>query len=211
MSRVGYSALVSTSTAPTVDTATRVLDIAEELVQRRGYNGFSYADIATEIGTTKAALHYHFANKAALGDALIVRYTDRFQAALDGIDRRKRTPPDKLRAYADLYRDVLRDRRMCLCGMLAAEFDTLPPSMRTAIVAFFDHNEAWLSRVLDAGRGDGSIAFAGPVRDTARLVISALEGAVLVSRTYAGLARFRQVADQLLALLMTPAVAAKTP
>jgi TetR/AcrR family transcriptional repressor of nem operon len=194
-----------------VDTATRVLDIAEELVQRRGFNGFSYADIAAEIGTTKAALHYHFPNKAALGDALVIRYTERFRAAIDGIDRRRRTPPDKLRAYADLYRDVLRDRRMCLCGMLAAEFDTLPPSMRTAIVAFFDHNEAWLSRVLDEGRSDGSMTFTGPVRDTARLVISALEGAVLVSRTYAGLARFRQVADRLLALLIASPAAPGIP
>jgi len=95
VSRVGYSALVSSSTVTTADTATRVLDIATELVQRRGFNGFSYADIAAEIGTTKAALHYHFANKAALGDALVAGYSERFRAALDRIDRRARTPPDK--------------------------------------------------------------------------------------------------------------------
>ena len=49
-------------------TATRILDVAEGLVQARGFNGFSYADVASqEVGITKAALHYHFPGKADLG------------------------------------------------------------------------------------------------------------------------------------------------
>jgi TetR/AcrR family transcriptional repressor of nem operon len=47
------------------------LDIAEQLVQTRGFNGFSYADIAAEIGISKASLHYHFPTKAMLGERLI--------------------------------------------------------------------------------------------------------------------------------------------
>ena len=53
-----------------IDTATVILDIAERLVQRRGFNGFSYADIAAELGITKASLHYHFPSKAELGESL---------------------------------------------------------------------------------------------------------------------------------------------
>ena len=48
-------------------TASRILDVAERLAQTQGYNGFSYADIAAELGITKASLHYHFASKADLG------------------------------------------------------------------------------------------------------------------------------------------------
>jgi len=47
--------------------------VAERLVQVRGFNGFSYADIAAELHITKASLHYHFATKADLGEALIAR------------------------------------------------------------------------------------------------------------------------------------------
>lgn len=36
------------------DTAEKVLDVAERLVQVRGFNGFSYADAAAELGITKA-------------------------------------------------------------------------------------------------------------------------------------------------------------
>ena len=64
------------------DTRTEILDAAERLVQQRGFNAFSYADIARELGVTKASLHYHFAGKAELGRALIERYTERFGEAL---------------------------------------------------------------------------------------------------------------------------------
>ncbi|HEX9257200.1 MAG TPA: TetR family transcriptional regulator, partial [Actinomycetota bacterium] len=37
-----------------VDTATQILDVAERLVQERGFNGFSYADVAKELDISKA-------------------------------------------------------------------------------------------------------------------------------------------------------------
>ena len=57
------------------DTADQILDVAEHLVEVRGFNAFSYADVGTELGLTNAALHYHFSTKADLGEALISRYT----------------------------------------------------------------------------------------------------------------------------------------
>ena len=65
-------------------TASRILDIAERLVQVRGFNGFSYADIASELKISKASLHYHFAGKADLGEALIRRYAARFARRAGG-------------------------------------------------------------------------------------------------------------------------------
>ena len=131
-----------------VDTAAEILDVAERLVQVRGFNGFSYGDVASELKITTAALHYHFAGKAELGEALIERYAARFVEALDEIDQEGADPAEKLRAYTNLYLDVLRDHRMCLCGMLAADYETLPKPMRNAVVRFFDDNEAWVGGVL---------------------------------------------------------------
>src|SRR5215510_11884222 len=104
-------------------TAARILDVAERLAQVRGFNGFSYADIAVELGITKAALHYHFAGKADLGLALIARYASRFTEALAAIDAGGGAAPGparRLAEYAALYLRVIQDGRMCLCGMLAA-------------------------------------------------------------------------------------------
>jgi TetR/AcrR family transcriptional regulator, transcriptional repressor for nem operon len=186
-------------------TAARILDVAERLAQVRGFNGFSYADIAAELGITKAALHYHFAGKADLGKALISRYASGFGEALAAIDATTTAAPDKLRGYATLYADVLRDGRMCLCGMLAAEYPTLPDAMRASVVSFFDQNESWLRKVLKQGRGDGSLHFAGTARDTARMIVSCLEGAMLVARPYDDIPRFLDAASSLIASLTTPA------
>ena len=80
-----------------MDTAQRILDVAERLVQTQGFNGFSYADISAQLGNTKASLHYHFATKAGLGSALITRYSAGFRRALDEIDVSVSDAREKLR------------------------------------------------------------------------------------------------------------------
>lgn len=187
------------------DTASRILDVAERLVQIRGFNGFSYADIAAELKITKAGLHYHFATKAALGEALIARYAARFTAALVKLDEETTDAPTKLDAYAALYGDVLRGRRMCLCGVLAAEYPTIPKAMQQAVVRFFDANEGWLRGVLERGRDAGTLHFPGDANEVARTIVSGLEGAMLVARPYGDVERFHVAARRLLAGLTPPA------
>jgi TetR/AcrR family transcriptional repressor of nem operon len=166
-------------------------------VQVRGFNGFSYADVADKLGVTKATLHYHFPAKADLGRALVQRYAERFAAALQQIDAATLSAPDGLSSYVGLYTDVLRGRRMCLCGMLAAEYRTLPKPMMQDVRAFFDTNEAWLGRLLAQGREEGTLQFASSTRDTARMIIGTLEGAMLVARPYADVERFEASARTL--------------
>lgn len=180
-------------------TAERILDIAEQLVQTRGFNNFSYADIAKQLGITTASLHYHFRGKAELGKALITRYADRFGQALDGIDREIPDARAKLEAYASLYAGVLEGRRMCMCGVLAAEYETLPRPMQRAVVGFFDDNQRWLAGVLDQGQTEHTLSFRGSADQVAQSVLSTLEGAMLVSRPYGDdLSKFNSTVHQLL-------------
>jgi TetR/AcrR family transcriptional regulator, transcriptional repressor for nem operon len=182
-------------------TADQVLDVAERLLQERGYNGFSYADAAAQLGITKAALHYHFAGKAELGKALIDRYAGRFAEALAAIDASGADAAAKLAAYAELYASVLRDGRMCLCGMLAAEYHTLPAPMREAVTRFFDDNETWLTEVIESGARAGELRISGSAHDAARLLVGGLEGAMLVARLRGDPARFDASAERLLAAM----------
>jgi TetR/AcrR family transcriptional regulator, transcriptional repressor for nem operon len=187
------------------DTPTRILDVAERLVQTRGFDGFSYADVATELGVTPPSLHYHFRGKAELGEALIRRYRTRFVTALDAIDGDGSRAPEKLRSYVRIYADVLRRGRMCLCGMLAAGYETLPTPMREEVVRFLDDNEQWLVRVLEQGAGDGSLAFAGTAPVVAQSIVGALEGALLVARPYGDVERFERSAERLMTGLVEDA------
>src|SRR5215831_14862 len=148
------------ATLPAVSdsTTSRILDVAERLVQTRGFNGFSYADIAEEVGITKASLHYHFATKAELGRTLIERYTESFTGALRTITERLPRAEERLRAYVKLYADVLAKQRMCLCGMVAAEYGTLPAPMQDAIRIFFESNESWLAALIEQGSREGCVS-----------------------------------------------------
>jgi TetR/AcrR family transcriptional repressor of nem operon len=181
------------------DTSQRVLDVAERLAQTRGFNGFSYADIAASLAVTKASLHYHFPTKADLGRRLIERYEHGFLRALAAIDAATDDPRDKLRRYVALYADVLRRNRMCLCGMLAAEYSTLPKPMKDTVKHFFDENERWLVGVLEAGRAAGALRFGDPADVVARALVGTLEGAMMLARSYGDPRRFQSVADRALA------------
>jgi TetR/AcrR family transcriptional repressor of nem operon len=179
-------------------TTIRILEVAERLVQTRGFNGFSYADIAAEVGITKASLHYHFATKADLGRTLIERYSSAFEGALQHIMQDLHEPQLQLRAYVQIYAKVLADERMCLCGMLAAEFGTLPEPMQHALRAFFALNERWLASLLERGEREGCFVLRVPASEAASMLVSALEGAMLVARASGETTKFESAARLLL-------------
>ena len=175
-------------------TSQQILDIAQHLVQTRGFNDFSYADIAKALKITTASLHYHFPSKATLGVKLIERYKQSFGEILARIDAE--TDLDgggagrKLQRYAAAFADVLADDRSCMCGMLAAEFETLPKAMQTALEGFFVMTESWLETVLEEGRANGSLHFNGSGRDAAQYLSGSLEGSMIMARSGGGMARF---------------------
>ena len=103
----------------------------------------------------------------------------------------------------DLYAGVLRNERMCMCGILAAEYPTLPDAMQSEVIGFFDENQRWLAELLKAGDADGTLKFTGRPEDVAQGILSTLEGAMLVARPYGDLARFDAAAGQLMAGLTT--------
>ena len=185
------------------DTTTQIMDAAQQMMQLRGYNAFSYADISRQVGVTKAAIHYYFPGKSDLGREVVSRYRTTFSNQLARINERAVEPRHKLEMYVQLYASVLRDNeQMCLCGMLAADFITLPDEVRAEVQGFFADNEAWLANVLVEGSRSESWKVAGSVQTAAQLLLSGLEGAMLVARTFGDVARFEAVAQQLLDALL---------
>jgi TetR/AcrR family transcriptional repressor of nem operon len=180
-------------------TAGRILDVAERLVQTRGYNGFSYADISAELRIRNASVHYYFPSKSDLGKQLVGRYRENFMAALAALEAKTPDARARLLAYVGIWSRVLRDRdRMCLCGMMAADIATLPRAVRAEIRRFFEENEAWLVRVLTGGRKAGTLKLASSAEVEARLLTMGLEGAMLVARSYGEPRRFDEIATRLL-------------
>ncbi len=179
-------------------TATKILDTAQELAQKRGFNAFSYADISKEIGIKTASIHYHFPSKTDLGMELVSRYRKIFGELLNEIDAKESNAFEKLRSYIDLYGGSLRDDRMCLCGMLASDITTLPKGIDGFVESFFRDNEKWLAKVLEEGRVKGTLNFEGEAAVQAQFLLSSVQGALLVSRAVKSESKFKMITKELL-------------
>ena len=182
-----------------------ILDLAQYMIQTRGYNGFSFGDLAKKIGVKPAAIHYHFPTKGDLGLKLMARYRQRLHASLARIDEQVQSPRRKLERYVLLFHATLKpDNRMCLCGMLATEMAILPEPLAEEVKKFFEDNESWLARVLGEGRRARSIDFEGSPTAASRFMYASLQGAMISSRVFGDAGRLSLSGRWLLDALITP-------
>jgi TetR/AcrR family transcriptional regulator, transcriptional repressor for nem operon len=186
-----------TTTAPKQrsETAEQILDLAETLIQTRGYSAFSYQDIADSLGIRKASIHYHFASKADLGVAVVDRYIERFGAALVGIAADdKQSSMAMLDFYVQPYLQFASTPdRVCLSGALAGEMMALPPEVRARVDHFFKTHQVWLTKILKRGVARGEFRLTAPAPKVARFIFGALQGALLVKRTTGDLSQINDV------------------
>jgi len=164
-------------------TATHILDAAQRLVQRRGYNAVSYGDLADALDLTTAAIHYHFPSKADLGEALVARYREQNAERRATIREDEDTLRGQLTQYVEGYVGVRASGGLCLCGVLAADEETLPEPVRAEVRRFFADQEDWLADVIAEGpRGGTGLAGYESPRQVAELLLAAIEGAMLTAR-----------------------------
>ncbi|MFN3243314.1 MAG: TetR/AcrR family transcriptional regulator [Planctomycetota bacterium] len=177
-----------------IGTKQRILEVATGLMQARGFHGFTFHDVAAELGISHVAVHHHYKTKAALVEAAMLAYTERFSAELEQIAASGEQPEDQLRSYAALFDAVVQSGdRVCLCGVLAAELATLPAPVQPAVRAFYDANEAWLARVI--GRHVGKRSSSARVQQMAKAFLSLLEGAMISARAFGDPARLSSAAQ----------------
>ena len=184
-----------TTTAPKQrsDTAEQILDLAETLIQTRGYSAFSYRDIADSLGIRKASIHYHFPSKTDLGIAVVDRYVARFGAALAAIaEDQSQSSMAMLDFYVEPYVGYAETPdRVCLSAALAGEILALPPELRSRVDGFFRTHQTWLTEILKRGVARGEFKLAAPANKVGRFIFGALQGALLVKRTTGDLTQMR--------------------
>ncbi|MFQ5626300.1 MAG: TetR/AcrR family transcriptional regulator [Methyloligellaceae bacterium] len=173
-----------------------ILDAAERMARDGGYHDVSFRRIADDVGIKSASVFHHFASKEELGAAVARRYTDRFMEVIGDPYDASLSANEKLARYCDAYRHAQKiDSRMCLCGMLGAEISSLPGDVAKEVRRFFDLNIDWLEAALTPARDKPSKRY--DARSKAVMVLSALEGAIIVARATGDASLFDQVADYL--------------
>lgn len=83
-------------------TRSRILEVAQKFFVERGYAGTSIADIAGELGTSKAALYYHFTSKEQILGALIIDPVSGYADLAARVQKETVSPAELLGALIDL-------------------------------------------------------------------------------------------------------------
>ena len=148
-----------------------ILDAAERRARNGGYNGFSFRDLANDVGIKSASVHYYFPTKEDLGEVLAQRYLERISDRLGSpTNLSARTA---VRRLGDIFIEANEtDNQMCLCGVLAAESGNLPPRVAAKASAFFKFMHNWLEKALRS-------ADEAPRPEE---IVAALEGGLLTAR-----------------------------
>lgn len=173
-----------------------IMNLAESLLQDKGFNGFSYADIASALGVKNAAIHYHFASKEALGVAVIQRYRERFKLWINNARVKDLSHQEKLDWFFSIYSDYRADNgKVCLVGSLEAEFNSIPEGLRKEVESLNKEMLVWLEATLNEGREAGAFSFNGSPSSKAALIYSSVQGALQMARAL-GTKKFRDVVEQ---------------
>ena len=167
-------------------TAGRILNCAQELIRDRGYNGFSYADIATVIGIRKASIHHHYPAKAMLGQAVMARYAKDTIRAITALDAGRPNARERLIAFAEYWEQGIcaGGPAFCLGVQLASELPALPLEVADEVKLYFRSLTEWVIRTLETGAREGSIRLLTPAPAEANCLIAAIHGALISARVF---------------------------
>ena len=147
-----------------------ILDAAESRARTSGYNGFSFRDLAADVGIKSASVHYHFPTKGDLAHELTERYRT---SALERLSEPE-SPRDALDRLVVLFRSAAIQNEMCLCGALGASRGALPEPVQQSAVRFSQGLVAWLKQVPNWQK---------ELPMPPEAIIALLEGALLLSVT----------------------------
>jgi len=167
-------------------TADDILACARSLIVAGGYNGFSYADIATVVGIRKPSIHHHFPSKADLVRTLVSRYREEAAAGLAQLESHVSDPAEQLRAYLGFWEKCITDASLsfCVCALLASELPMLPEGVAHEVKAHFRFLSAWLTSVLERGAQQGRFHLASAPRVEAEAFMATVHGAMVSARAY---------------------------
>lgn len=169
------------------DMQERILQCAENFIQTKGYNAFSYRDIANIVGIKTSSIHYYYPNKADLGQAVVKKHLANLYSDLETISHAtKYSSQKKLDLFFDgvLAKTYQADRKMCLGGMLASDILTLPQNVQDEVRIFFRRLEQWLEQLLLIGKKNKEFYFTREAKTEASIILAMFEGALLLARLY---------------------------
>ncbi len=163
-----------------MNTRAHIIQLADTLIRDKGYNAFSYHDIAKTIGIKPASIHYHFPVKSNLGVAVIEKQIDRLFAVIEKY--KSKSAVERLDKFLSIYTAIQKDNKICLVGSLATDFNTLDEQVREKLKTFSELMLDWVSDFLEEGRSTELFEFEGSSRTKAIMIVTNMLAIVQLSR-----------------------------
>ena len=183
-------------------TREQILKCAQGLIQTRGYNGFSFRDIANDIGIKSASIHYYYPGKTDLAVAVASNYRAVFLETVQKLAANSTSASKTLLAYANLFEATLKsENKLCLCGMLASEVNSVDPELRMEIKEFFEEQYKLLDNVIISGQAKDEILTSLDSTNLAKTYLAALEGAMMMARVNNAPSDIIRTAEQMVSLI----------
>lgn len=171
-----------------IDYYKSIFEAAETLIQTRGYNAFSYRNLAAIVGIKTSSIHYYFPTKADLGKAVVKKHIDLLCDELELLLSDKNfTYLKKVEIFIEsiIEKTYRSDQKMCLGGMLASDVLTLPHAIQYEVRDFFNRLEGWLTNLLLEAIKQKEIKMElKEAKNKAMLVLAIIEGSLLLARLF---------------------------
>src|SRR6185503_20910985 len=95
------------------DMADAILDAAERRIRQGGFSGFSFRELAADVGVKSSSVHYHFPTKEALAAAVVRRWAEETSKH---IDEELQKDSDPVRVWTKAFRGTaVSEGHMCPC------------------------------------------------------------------------------------------------
>jgi AcrR family transcriptional regulator len=153
------------------------LDVAQRLIQAKGYESFSIQDVIDEVGASKGAFYHYFGSKSDLLEAIVERMADGVEASWadvltrGGLSARERL--EGLFASTAAYKNARKDLALALLEAWLSDRNTVLRERLRELVA--RRMTPALERILDQGIADGEFTATDP-QMTARVVVALVLG-----------------------------------
>ena len=156
-----------------------IIDLADLFIRTRGFNAFSYADIAGAMQFRKAAIHHHFPSKSDLGIKIM---DNELRNIFDSRIRWARLPGnEQLKKIVETFFRRSRKDQICLTGSLTPEYRTFADEMQEKVREMCKGILEWVTVILEKGRREKNLHFEGTPGDRALIVLSVLLSSLLLS------------------------------
>lgn len=164
-----------------MSTRDKIIDTTRRLIQTRAYHGFSFQDIADNVGIKKASLYHHFKSKDDVAIEVLRSSIEAIEAELG--KSAEKPASQRLEKYLAMTRTIQgAGERMCPGCSFAAILDAVSPAVQSEVQRFIQFHLDWLEQILREGREAGEFHYERPAKVEAEYLFSSIQGAITIAR-----------------------------